>query len=156
ENAGFPAPLTKNRYEYSRRIRSVPGPESSHIHLEGFEPDTEFQDGVADCFKHGWTAVKTGAQIAFDVNACCIGVHFRRTISLPAPIAAVVIDGKESEAIILDANFGETWGDKAELATILEEDADHMHHVSIRIMETHENDRKPFYLIALTVAARKQ
>lgn len=141
----LPAPLTENAYETSVRYDN----RNSEPLCKGFVKDEAVQGHITDCFKNGWTAGKTGDSIHFEVEGTCIGVQFRKTIKLPAPIAKAVIDGDEEHAIILDANFDETWGDKLELYTLMEHGVPGVHTLDITLTETHENDGCPFYLVSV-------
>lgn len=59
------------------------------------------------------------------------------------------MDGDAEHAVRLDANFDETWGDKLELDTILEHGENKVHKVEVRLVETHEDDAVPFYLVSV-------
>jgi len=145
----MPQPLTKNRYEDS--IRHQNG--NITPELMGFEADSEPQQGITDCFKNGWTARREGDAIRFQVEGSCIAVQFRQTVKRPAPVAVAVIDGEE-EIIRLDANFEEDWGDNLALVTVLEEEKPEVHTVEIRIVEAHEEDVLPFYLVSVISSGR--
>lgn len=90
----------------------------------------------------------------FEVEGSCIGVQYRKTIQLPAPVAELILDGDEAHPHILDANFDLTWGDKLELDTVLEHGEDRKHRVEIRIKESHEADKLPFYLVSVIVSGK--
>jgi lysophospholipase L1-like esterase len=150
ECAKLPAPLTENAYQDSVRYQNT----GCTPHLSGFTKDEAAQEGITDIFKHGWTASEKGAKIEFDVEGSCISVQYRKTMQLPAPVARLTIDHEDAHAILLDANFDETWGDKLELATVLEHGKKGMHHVAIELVETHEDDRLPFYLVSLIASGR--
>lgn len=141
----FPAPLTKNAYENSYRLRN----DNSTPELSGFTPDQTPQKHITDCFKRGWTAGKTGDSICFSVKGTGVAVQYRKSVKLPAPVAEVVVDGDREHAVLLDANFDETWGDKLELDTVLEHGENKEHRVEIRLVETHEEDAVPFYLVSV-------
>lgn len=145
EETAFPAPLTKNAYENSYRLRN----DNSTPELSGFVKDETPQQHITDCFKRGWTAGKTGDAVTFSVKGTCIAVQYRKSVKQPAPVAEVVIDGDKEHAVLLDANFEETWGDKLELETVLEHGENREHKVEIRLVETHENDAVPFYLVSV-------
>lgn len=142
-------PMTANAYEHSVRYRN----DNSRPVLKGFSADGEAQDRITDIFKKGWTASEKGASIRFEVEGSCIGVQYRKTIQLPAPVAEVILDGDEAHPFILDANFDETWGDKLVLDTVLEHGEDKLHIVEIRLREVHEGDKLPFYLVSV-IASR--
>lgn len=145
-------PLTLNRYEDSIRYQKDSGVYESH----GFVPDEELQKGITDIFKKGWTAGKQGDRITFEIEGSCIGIQYRKTIHQPAPVAEVVVDGDREHAHRLDANFSETWGDKLQLDTVLEYGENKRHQVEITLVETHEEDKLPFYLSAVIGSGRKQ
>lgn len=144
------APLTENAYEDSIRYQN----DSNVFATDGFEADHDKQEGITDIFKNGWTAKKKGATITFEIEGSCIGVQYRKTIQLPAPVAEVVIDDDRAHAIRLDANFDETWGDKLQLDTIAEHIKKGKHKVQITIIETHEDDQLPFYLVSVIASGR--
>jgi lysophospholipase L1-like esterase len=141
----LPAPLTANTYENAVRYRN----DNAVPELEGFLADTEPQHHITDCFKLGWTAGKEGDRILFHVRGNNIAVQYRKSVKLPAPVAEAIVDGDRENAVRLDANFDETWGDKLELDTILEHGAAGEHTVEIRIVETHPDDAVLFYLVSV-------
>jgi len=141
----IPDAVTQNRYENSIRNQNN---NSSPI-LNGFAADMTPQNDIREIFRHGWTADKKGSSITFELNASCIAVQYRKTISRPAPIAIAILDGDEKNAIILDANFQEDWGDSLHIDTVLEHEEEKMHTLEIRIEETHEGDKVPFYLTSV-------
>lgn len=138
-------PFTANGYEHSTRYQVS----NTRPQLNGFCEDKSAQKDLADCFKNGWTGRCVGDSAVFEIEAASIGIAYRRTKDLPAPVASVVIDGDTEHAQILDANFDETWGDKLELKTILEHGKHKIHRVEIKIIESHKEDRKPFYLVSV-------
>lgn len=138
-------PLTANAYQYSVRYRS----DNASPVLNGFIADQSSQEVITDIFKKGWTASEKGASIVFEVKGSCIGVQYRKTMQLPAPVAELILDGDEAHPFVLDANFDETWGDKLVLDTVLEHGEDKLHRVEIRLRETHREDRLPFYLVSV-------
>lgn len=147
----LPAPLTANAYEDSVRYRN----DNSNPVLDGFMADTSEQRDITDCFKKGFTASEKGASITFKVSGSCIAVQFRKTIHKPAPIAVAVIDGDEENAVKLDANFDETWGDKLELYTLLEHGENKEHTVQIKITEAGDEDVSEFYLVSVIASGRR-
>lgn len=146
----FPAPLTANAYEDSVRYRNI----NCEPELKGFVKDASEQNHITDCFKYGWTASKAGDAISFEIEGSCIAVQFRKSIKLPAPIAELTVDGDESTRTVLDANFGETWGDKLELYTVLEHSENKKHKVDIKIIEAHPDDAAEFYLVSVIGSGR--
>ena len=156
--AKLPVPLTKNAYEDSVRIRNAAAPDMAGLQqptLDGFTPDETAQNEITDCFRYGWTAKKTGDAITFLVEGSCIAVQYRKSVKLPAPVALAVVDDDTEHAVRLDANFDETWGDKLELATLLEHGKEGRHIVTIRLAETHEDDAVPFYLVSVIATGRR-
>lgn len=146
----LPKPLTANAYEDSVRYRN----DNSSPVLEGFTADNEPQSHITDCFKKGWRASKTGASIKFEVEGSCIALQFRKTIKLPAPVAEAVIDGCRDKAVVLDANFDETWGDKLELYTLLEHGENKKHTVEITITKSQPEDASDFYFVSVIGSGR--
>lgn len=146
----LPKPLTVNAYEDSVRYRN----DNSSPVLEGFVADNEPQSHITDCFKKGWRAAKTGDSIKFEVEGSCIALQFRKTIKLPAPVAEAVIDGCRDKAVVLDANFDETWGDKLELYTLLEHGENKKHTVEITITKSQPEDTSDFYLVSVIGSGR--
>lgn len=138
-------PLTANAYQHSVRYRNG----NATPVLNGFVPDQSPQEGITDIFKKGWTASEKGASIVFEAAGSCIGVQYRKTMQLPAPVAELILDGDEEHPFVLDANFDETWGDKLVLDTVLEHGEDKLHRIEIRLKETHKEDRLPFYLVSV-------
>ena len=141
----FPAPLTPNAYEHSVRYRN----NNSNPVLRGFVADDAPQKDITDCFKYGWTAANVGDSITFEVEGTGVAVQYRKSVKLPAPVAEVIVDGDTANAMRLDANFDETWGDKLELDTILAHGENRMHQVEIRLVEAHADDAVPFYLVSV-------
>lgn len=147
----LPPPITANAYQDSVRYRNQ---NADIVFCDGWTPDGEVQEHITDIFKNGWTAGKKGAKIAFKVRGTCIGVQYRRTIQLPAPIAVVRVDGLEKA--VLDGNFDETWGDKLCLETVLDHGKGGEHIVEIEITEAHEDDKLPFYLVSVIASGNPE
>lgn len=146
EKTLFPLPekaYTANSYEHAVRYRN----QTCSPILKGFVKDTEMQDGVRDVFKNGWYAEKKGDKILFEIEGSEIAVMYRKSVKQPAPIARAILDGDKANAVILDANFDENWGDKAYMQTIAHHMEDKSHTLEIEL--THAVDEKcvPFYLI---------
>ncbi len=152
-SVNLPKPLTANRFENSLRIQNT----SKYVQLEGFTADLTAQNGVRDCFKHGWFAWDEGAALHFSADCKNIAVIYRKTIQHPAQIAEAVIDGDFEHPIILDANFHETWGDLICLETLLDAE-DHVgegsktHTVDITIKTAPQESPLPFYVVAFVIA----
>lgn len=146
EEAVFPAPLTRNRYEGSFRCNN----QNTLPRMKDFTKDEEEQLTITDCFKKGWIGSELGASIQFTVVGTGISVQYRKSVAKPAHIARVVIDGKENEAVTLDANFTEDWGDLLALDTIVEDLPRGEHQVVITIVES-QDVKVPFYLAGILV-----
>lgn len=146
----FPEPITDNEYEDSTRYQNY----NSNPLCNGFEADLSRQKTITDCFKGGWTASKIGDSITFEIVGSCIGVQFRKSVKLPAPVAELTIDDDDSNKITLNGNFDETWGDKLELYTVAEHIGKGKHKLVITITEAHDNDAVPFYLVSVIGSGR--
>ena len=129
-DAALPAPLVSDEYENSLRIDN----RTADADPDGFEPDLTPQTDITDCFRNGWKATRKGAKIGFTVYGSSLAVQFRRTIQGPAPVARAVVDGDENNAVILDGNYDQTWGDWLALTTIAEHIAGGEHRLEIEII----------------------
>lgn len=145
EGYPMPKPLTANAYAHARLYRN----DNSHPVCDGFVPDDTLKKYVNDMFRCGWTASERDASICFEVEGTEIAVQYRKSITLPAPVAVAVVDGDEANAVTLDANFDETWGDCLYIDTVAHHTAPGMHKVEIRLTQTHTDDAVPFYLAAV-------
>ncbi|HEX3077312.1 MAG TPA: SGNH/GDSL hydrolase family protein [Lachnospiraceae bacterium] len=139
---------TKNRYYNMVRYNNG----NATPLLYGFRKDATPQDGITDVFKNGWSASECGSSIEFEVEGSKISIQYRKSITQPAPLAKVVIDGVVSKSIILDANFDETWGDCIYLQDIYESDRVQKHKLRIAIEESDvKRFASDFYLISVIV-----
>lgn len=135
--------MTKNRYESSVRMRN----KNLEIKAsEGFVADTSVQEHITHIFKNGWEVSKEGSFLEVEVEATCLGIQYRRTIQHPAPSMKVLVDGQE--VTVLNGEFDETWGDLIALATIFENEKRQKHTVRLELVNTHEDDKLPFYLVS--------
>lgn len=139
----LPKPITLNRYEGSVRYQNC----NSVPELHGFEVDSLPQTHITECFRRGFTAWHVGDRAVFDVEGSCIGVQYRKSVKQPTPVAEITVDG--AYALTLDGNFRETWGDCLYLDTVAEGLEYGKHTVEIKIIEAHENDAVPFYLVSV-------
>ncbi len=148
EERPFPAPLTANAYEHARRwtIREI------CPKLGGFRADPAEKLGHLDHWKNGWIGAKPGDNIAFEVEASCIAVQYRKTIRRPALRAQLILDGDTANPVLLDANFEENWGDCLYLQPILHHGAQKTHTVEITILPAEDENSTEFYLMALVTA----
>ena len=150
ESFPMPEPLTENAYEVAGRYQN----HNSAPVCEGFTADSAPKKYVNDMFRCGWTASKKGAKICFEVEGTEIAVQYRKSVKHPAPVAVAVVDGDEANAVTLDANFEETWGDCLHIDTLAYHMAPGVHQVEIRLTQTHEKDAVPFYLVSVIVAGK--
>ncbi len=144
-NRELPAPFTANQYENSIRYQNY----NSFPIVEGFEADDTPQEHITQMFRKGFTAWKKGDRITFRISGTGIAVQYRKSINKPTPIAQVVIDDQEENAVILDGNFDEDWGDCLYIETVAEHVEEKPHKVEITIIEEHEDDKVPFYLVSV-------
>lgn len=144
-------PVSQNGYEGSVRYQNYNCKDIMTFN-NGFTADNEKQNDIREIFRHGWTADKTGARICFEVEGSCIGVQYRKSVNKPAPIARAIIDGDSQNAVILDGNFDETWGDSLHLDTLAEHLPYGKHTVEIELTKTHSEDKVPFYLTSVIVS----
>lgn len=145
EDFAMPDPFTHNQYENSIRYQNT----NSNPELHGFVPDYQPQEHITQMFRHGYTAWKQGESIFFGVPGTGIAVQYRKSVRKPAPVAQVIVDGDVDNAVTLDANFRENWGDCLYIDTVLRHGERKTHHVEIRIVESHEDDVVPFYLVSV-------
>jgi len=139
------APITQNTYQNSVRYQK----DSSNYVSNGFRADNSKQETITEFFKNGWTADKNVASIVFHVEGTGISVQFRKSVKKPTLIAVAIVDDDEKNAITLDGNFDEDWGDCLYLQTVTEHTEYKKHKVEIRIVEAHEDDVVPFYLVSV-------
>ena len=133
------APVTENAYEDAVRIQNY-NSEAVLTENDGFAIDSQPQNDIREIFRRGWTADKKGAHIGFDIEGSCIGVQYRKSVVQPTCIARAVVDGDTDNAKILDGNFEENWGDSLHYGK---------HYVEIELIETHADDKVPFYLVSV-------
>ena len=140
---GLPQPLTANRYEGSVRYQN----HNCQPMLAGFEADPTPQPHITCCFHRGFTAWKKGDSITFTLNCSGVGVQYRKSVKQPTPIAKITVDGAYEK--LLDGNFREIWGDCLYLDTVAEGLQRKEHTVLVEIVEDHEDDVVPFYLVSV-------
>lgn len=144
----FPQPLTANAYEHAKRLT---------IHeicpvLSGFRADAAEKMGHLDFFKNGWIGGKPGDSIRFETEASCIAVQYRKRVQRPALSAWLVLDGRQENAVRLEGDFDEDWGDCLYLQPILHHGERKRHTIEITVAETENAAAIPFYLLALIIA----
>lgn len=149
--AGLKEPLTANRYEHSFYLQN----DNSNPETDGFVRDTKVQEAVRDVFCKGWTATGKGASITFKAVCEAFAVQYRKTVSQPASIAVAVVDGREDTAVVLDGNFDERWGDCPFITTVATGLPREEHTLTVTVVETHEDDVLPFYLIGVITSLQQ-
>jgi lysophospholipase L1-like esterase len=142
--------ITRNRYFDSRRYNN----KNTEAITNGFTADLVKQERITDIFRNGWKAGKVGASIHFEVTGGMISVQYCKTVKRTAPVAKSVIDGDEEHAIILDANFEETWGDCLYLQDLLVGGERKRHTLDITVISLDEASNLDFYLVSVIVADR--
>ena len=106
-DTAVPTSLSLNAWEKAKCLQN----KDHDAVLKGFVKDTKEKEYPSDHFRGGWSGTKAGDEIIFRLNCSEISVQIRRTVKRPAPVAAAVIDGDEENAVLLDANFDQDWGD---------------------------------------------
>lgn len=150
----LPAPLTCNKYEAAVRYQAMqPAASDSdmirQISVKGFLKDETSQSGLTDVFKHGWVAREPGAAIVFEIEASEIAVQYRKSVKKPALSARVVLDGRQSESVLLDGNFEQDWGDCLYIDTLLYHGDCKKHTIEITTIQTDQEAVIPFYLASV-------
>ncbi len=140
----LPKPITANAYQNSVRYQNY----NCTPELKGFVADTEEQWHITDIFKRGFIGKREGDSICFEIEGTGIAVQYRKSVKHPACVAKVVLDGDEENAMILDGNFEETWGDCLYITTVAKHMEDKKHTVEITITEGNET-MVPFYLVSV-------
>lgn len=140
----LPKPITANAYQDSVRYQVY----NSKPELMGFVADTEEQNHITDIFKRGFIGKKAGDAIRFNIKGTGIAVQYRKSVKHPACVAKVVLDGDEANAVVLDGNFDETWGDCLYITTVAKHIEEKKHTVEITITEGDET-MVPFYLVSV-------
>lgn len=141
----LPDAITANAYEKSVRYQN----DNSIPDSRGFAADNEPQNDIREVFRKGWTAWKKGDTISFTIDCTGVAVQYRKSVKKPTCIAKAVVDGRENEAVILDGNFDEDWGDCLYIDTITRHMEPGKHTVEITVIEAHEDDTVPFYLVSV-------
>ncbi len=140
----LPSPITANAYQNSVRYQVY----NSAPELKGFVADTEPQNHITEIFRRGFIGTKKGDSIRFEIEGTGIAVQYRKSVKHPACVAKVVLDGDEANAMILDGNFDETWGDCLYITTVAKHIEDKKHTVEITVTEGDEAT-VPFYLVSV-------
>jgi lysophospholipase L1-like esterase len=119
---------------------------NSSPELNGFTADTVVQNNITEVFSNGYKAKNVEDFITFKVTGSNISLQYRKTNTLGAPYAIAIIDGDEANAIELDGNYPNGWGDWLYLHDIATNLENKEHTVEIRITEAGQKD---FYLVSV-------
>ena len=141
DSVEMPAPVTLNEYENSVRYQN----DNCSPKCEGFIPDTKNDEKL---FKKGWIANRINDRIVLEILCTGVSVQYRKSVQGPAPVAKVTVDGDEKNAVLLDGNFDEDWGDCLYIDTIAERLENKVHTIEITIVEGGEV-AVPFYLVSV-------
>lgn len=150
--AGYPKPLTRNAYECSIRYRN----HNCQPICQGFVKDTQEQAQITEIFRKGWIGEKVGDSICFEVEGSGVAVQYRKSVKQPACTAVAVVDGREEDAILLDGNFEEDWGDCLYLQSLVTHGEYKMHKVEITVKDGKVGETVPFYLVSVIVSKEVQ
>lgn len=142
--------ITKNRYIDSLRYNN----KNINPEMIGFEVDDVIQENITDTFRNGWKGKKVGDSIHFEANGGMISVQYRKTIKRIAPKAIAIIDGNMENAIELDGNFEQSWGDCLYLQDLLVDGENKRHSLDIIITDVDNESDLEFYLVSVIVACR--
>lgn len=124
----------------------------SLVEISDFIADNPKIGYDTDIFQGGWTSRKKGAFIHFSVKGSGIAVQYKQSVSGISPVAKVVVDGKEEQAVILDGNFSEDWGDNLAMTTVLHHGENKVHDVWITITQTGAETNRDFCLVSLIIS----
>lgn len=141
----LPEAISINGFENSTMYQA----DNANPKLDGFVADNEKQNGILDIYKNGWMASNKGDKITFEIEGTSIAVQYRKSVNQPTPIATVIVDGVISSKKMLNGNFDEDWGDCLFIDTVANHISDGKHIVEIEIIEAHEDDKVPFYLVSV-------
>ena len=149
EPGKLPHPITDNCYENAERITV---PLNKKTSGEAFTPKVA-SDTVSKPYgvDPAFAGIKKGDYAEFEVKGSEIAAQFVRFVKHPACVAKAVIDGDEENAVILDGNFDETWGDKLDIKILSFHGKKGRHTVRIEVTEGDESC-VPFDLVSLIVA----
>lgn len=142
----LPKPLTCNTYENAVRLQST----NFEPVCEGFVKDETPMKHITECFRNGYTAWKKGDKISFSTECTGVAIQYRKSVNKPTPIAKVTFEDLK-ESVVLDGNFDEDWGDCLYITTAAEHLERKMRTITVELVETHDDDVVPFYLVSVIV-----
>ncbi len=151
EKGKLPHPITENCYENAKRVTV---PYNMKTSGEAFTPKVA-SDTVSKPYgvEPAFAGIKKGDHAEFKVKGSEIAAQFVRFVKHPACVTKAVIDGDEENAVILDGNFDENWGDKLDIRILTFHGKAGEHNVRIEVVEGDENS-VPFDLVSLIVAGK--
>ena len=153
EGNAFLSSVRLNNKSLTNGVAKGAGLSNFAVELNGFEEDTAVQNGVSDCFKNGWSAKEEGASITLTgLKGSRIALLYQRKPSMKSANAIAILDGDEANAVSLDGNFENGWGNWLYLddnGAFEDLDPSVEHTVEIRIVEAGEQD---FYLASVLVS----
>ncbi|HBZ90633.1 MAG TPA: SGNH/GDSL hydrolase family protein, partial [Lachnospiraceae bacterium] len=153
EGNAFLSSVRLNNKSITNGVAKGAGLSNFAVELNGFEEDTAVQNGVSDCFKNGWSAKEEGASITLTgLKGSRIALLYQRKPSMKSANAIAILDGDEANAVSLDGNFENGWGNWLYLddnGAFEDLDPSVEHTVEIRIVEAGEQD---FYLASVLVS----
>lgn len=145
------APLTVNSFESAKRIDN----RVFEPVLQGFVTDASIQKDVTDCFKNGWLGSKQNDKIVFEFdgeNECSgVAIQYDKTMKRPAPVISAIVDGNESEKIIIDSAFDETWGDLLDIKQLFLHGDKGPHKLEIEVIDDKNGMAVPFNLVSVII-----
>lgn len=128
---------------------------NSSPELSGFAADTAKQNGITDIFKNGWTAMNEGDSIKFSgLKGKRIAIQYEKTNALGAPVAEAILDGDEANAVELDGNYPDGWGNWLYLDDVFTDlDPSEEHTLEIKIKTGAD---KNFYLVSVITSGSEE
>jgi lysophospholipase L1-like esterase len=142
--------ITRNRYMDSLLWNN----KNMNPILKGFMTDEAIKEGIWDVFKNGWYGISKGNRISFRIECKSLAILYRKYARKDsdgdgnfAPIASLVVDNNEEEAVTLDSHFEEDWGDCLYLHDIVIDSVEREHTIDITIRD--EVKGKGFYIASI-------
>lgn len=116
--------------------------------LEGFTTDNTAQSTITDVFKNGYSAADEGSSITFNITGSSFAIQYKKTNLLNSPKAIVIIDGDEANAVEIDGNYPNGWGDWLYMQNIYSDAAGTSSEHTIKIVIT-EGASRPLYIVSI-------
>lgn len=151
----LPKPMTYNAYENVRRlyepseVRYISSGTSAVKCREDGGTNVS-SDSVSTAYgvKSAFVGYEKGDYAFFECEGTEVAAQFIRFVKHPACVARAIVDEDEENAVILDGNFDETWGDKLDIKLLLFHGKHAVHRVKIEIIEGNRVC-VPFRLVSL-------